>query len=388
MAKITRATQKQFGLSGPTADFGQFGSLAAASPVTSKNPATIQALTAFLSGWASAVETIGSQPDVQALEDVNALDFLIFYQLCYLFQAGIPEWDAGTTYYTNSYCQVAGTIYKSLVDTNLNLNPSTNPSSWSNVQSATPAGYLYGLVPSNDTIDPTDGIAFTAGTAKDHLNQYTMNPLAITKKVNSTWAVGNNSGGLDSGTIGVVAVKIYLFAIGKSTDVTAGDFLISKSITPTMTLPNAGGFDIYRLVGQRYWDGSKIAGFRTSGNGPDKTTFIYNTIPLTSTLSGSFTDCDVSPYVDGSVSRIINIGIYAHSNSVSDVSTFTRPKGSSEATGTSTTFGSSHDDQSGPGNPGIGDTGEVVINTSAVFQYATNANGQILISLRGYTESL
>lgn len=130
MAKIARATQKLFGSTGATSDFGQFGSLAAGSPVTSKNPTTIQALTQFLAGWKAAVLTVGGQPQVPALEDLNALFLLAFQQIGYILQEGMSEWDAGTTYYTNSFVQVNGVIYKSLIDTNLNLNPTTNPLSW------------------------------------------------------------------------------------------------------------------------------------------------------------------------------------------------------------------------------------------------------------------
>ncbi|NCB75430.1 MAG: hypothetical protein EOM51_11935, partial [Clostridia bacterium] len=97
MAKLTRVHQKQFGVNAGASDVGVFGSLAAASPQYSKDPETIQGLAAFLTGWAA--ETIANNRP--ALEDFNALDFLSFYQLCYLFQSGVPEWSAETTYYEN-----------------------------------------------------------------------------------------------------------------------------------------------------------------------------------------------------------------------------------------------------------------------------------------------
>ena len=126
MAKITRFTIKPFATDAPSGDVGQFGSLAAGDPNYTKDPAIIQALDAFLEGWVS--ETIATNRP--ALEDFNGLDFLIFQALCYFQQAGIPEWDAGTTYYTNSFCQVAGVLYKSLVDTNINYAPASNPTKW------------------------------------------------------------------------------------------------------------------------------------------------------------------------------------------------------------------------------------------------------------------
>jgi hypothetical protein len=126
MAKITRFTVKPFGGSGPSGDFGQFGSLAAGAANYTKDPATIQALDAFLTGWAA--ETLANNRP--ALEDINSLDFLTFQALCYFAQSGMPEYDSGTTYYINSMCQVAGVIYKSLTDANINNEPTVSPTHW------------------------------------------------------------------------------------------------------------------------------------------------------------------------------------------------------------------------------------------------------------------
>lgn len=126
MAKITRITQKQFGSSGPSGDFGEFGSLAAGAPNYSKDPTVIQDLAAFLTGWAAAT-LANNRP---ALEDMNSLFFLLYYQVCYVLEMGIPEWDSATTYYTDSFVQVSGTIYKSLQDDNVNQNPVTETSYW------------------------------------------------------------------------------------------------------------------------------------------------------------------------------------------------------------------------------------------------------------------
>ena len=126
MAKITRFTLKPFGGAGPLGDFGQFGSLASGSIVYSKDPAIIQALGAWDTGWAA--ETIANNRP--ALEDFNSIDYVYGQSLCYLFQAGIPEYDAGTNYYTNSFAQVNGVVYRSLSDANYNNNPTTSPTWW------------------------------------------------------------------------------------------------------------------------------------------------------------------------------------------------------------------------------------------------------------------
>jgi microcystin-dependent protein len=121
MAKPPRKTQFQFGLNGDQSHFGQFGSRVAVPPgVNTKVPASIQALSAFLNnGWLDAINGANKAP---FLEDMNGLFYLLFYQISYGFQEGIPEWDAGTTYYQFSIVKKAGTfeLYGSLIDNNAN----------------------------------------------------------------------------------------------------------------------------------------------------------------------------------------------------------------------------------------------------------------------------
>ena len=126
MAKITRAYQKIFGGTGVTSDFGEFGSLALGTPTTTKDPATIQSLAAWLGGWAQA--TIGTL--IPAYQDMNSVHYLAFYQICYLLQMGIAEYDSETTYYIDSIVQFNGIQYQSLVDNNIGNQPDTSPSQW------------------------------------------------------------------------------------------------------------------------------------------------------------------------------------------------------------------------------------------------------------------
>lgn len=126
MAKITRSTQKVFGDAvGATGNFGKFGSLAAGTPQYSKDLAEIQSLDAWTLGWAGAVVGLKSP----ALEDMNSLFYTAFKQLAYLLQQGVPEWDAGTTYYVDQFVSNSGKIYKSKTNNNLN-NPVTDTNNW------------------------------------------------------------------------------------------------------------------------------------------------------------------------------------------------------------------------------------------------------------------
>jgi len=119
MSKLTRVFQNLFGRDGDQSHFGQFGSRV--TPLTgfpTKDPNSIQALSAFVNnGWKDAIVGLKKTP---TLEDMNGLMYLIFYQLCYGFQEGVPEWNSATTYYIGSVVKKSGTFefYGSLTDGN------------------------------------------------------------------------------------------------------------------------------------------------------------------------------------------------------------------------------------------------------------------------------
>lgn len=128
--KIARATQKLFGSNAGAAQLAQFGSLAASAPQTysgaSVSPALIQALAGFLTGWDAAV--IGANSP--AIEDMNSLCYLFAYQIAYLLQTGIPEWDSATNYFVGSIVNDgSGNLYVSLTNSNIN-NALTSATNW------------------------------------------------------------------------------------------------------------------------------------------------------------------------------------------------------------------------------------------------------------------
>lgn len=116
MSKITRKVAKQFGSTSGVDQVGVFGSFAAGSVAYSTDPDTIQSLSQFLAGWFDAVLANNSP----AIEDMNALFFVIFYQLAYLMQEGIAEWNSATTYYKGSLVNLAGQVFVSITDNNTN----------------------------------------------------------------------------------------------------------------------------------------------------------------------------------------------------------------------------------------------------------------------------
>lgn len=118
MPRKARKTQYQFGSAAGAEEIAKFGSLAAGAEVYTTDPEVIQDLVQYDQGWMGAA--IGMSP---AVEDRNALDYLFAYQLQYLLQAGIPEWDAETEYFTGQVVSQGdqyGFQYVSLADSNLN----------------------------------------------------------------------------------------------------------------------------------------------------------------------------------------------------------------------------------------------------------------------------
>ena len=126
MPKLQRKSAKLFAKNATAAAGGiaQFGSLAAGAPVYSTDPDTIQALSQYDDGWSAAV--LGTKSP--ALEDRNALDYLLSYQQAYIMQHGVPEWLDTETYYENSYVVDSdGYLRVSLSDNNTGNDPADDP---------------------------------------------------------------------------------------------------------------------------------------------------------------------------------------------------------------------------------------------------------------------
>lgn len=126
MPALPRKIMKLFGSSAGGTEIGVFGSLAAASPDYSNDPDEIQSLSNWLAGWYAAV--VGNNSP--AIQDWNAVFYVMAYQLCYYFERGVAAWNSQTTYYIGSQAtDAAGEIYASIADDNLN-NPLTDETKW------------------------------------------------------------------------------------------------------------------------------------------------------------------------------------------------------------------------------------------------------------------
>jgi len=118
MAKLNRETHKQFGSVGTSDNFAQYGSTVGPGVTYTKDIAAIQAPSAWTNGWQSAVYPTNSAP---FMEEMNAWCYEHSYQVAYMLQEGIPEWNSGTSYFIGSIVKKAGTfeLYGSLINDNL-----------------------------------------------------------------------------------------------------------------------------------------------------------------------------------------------------------------------------------------------------------------------------
>lgn len=117
MAKITRKLMRIFGENAGLNQIGVFGSLAAGAIDYTTDVEEVQSLAEWLDGWFGAILGANSP----AIEDMNGMCYVFGYQLSYLMQEGIAEWNAETTYYIGCLVNDGnGNVYRSITDTNLN----------------------------------------------------------------------------------------------------------------------------------------------------------------------------------------------------------------------------------------------------------------------------
>lgn len=125
--------------------------------------------------------------------------------------------------------------------------------------------YIQGLTYSNNVSDATNDIDIAVGSAMDGTNaRMLVLSAALTKRLDATWAVGTNQGGLDTGSI--ADTDYYIWEIERS-DTGVVDALFSTSATaPTMPT----NYNFKRLIGWFKRASSTIVPFKTyqeSGGG-------------------------------------------------------------------------------------------------------------------------
>ena len=121
-SKLKRFAQKIFGLTSGDREMVEFGTPTEGRPIfidKIQDPAAVQTKY-YEQGWFPESLTGNIRPYA---EDMNGVHFLHSYQLAYILQAGIPEWDNGTPYFKDCICRVGKVLYISNVDNNTDHNP-------------------------------------------------------------------------------------------------------------------------------------------------------------------------------------------------------------------------------------------------------------------------
>ena len=126
---------------------------------------------------------------------------------------------------------------------------------------ALPRSYIAGLTLSNNSTDAVNDIDIAVGAAMDDGNAVmTVLSSAITKRLDASWAVGTNQGGLDTGTIGNNVYHMWLI---RRPDTGVVDALFSLSATaPTMPT----NYTQKRRIGSVIRSGATILAFKQVGD--------------------------------------------------------------------------------------------------------------------------
>lgn len=258
MARLPRVTNTIFGGTAPSQTVEQFGSFVVTGiPNYTNDPSVIQGLPAWGDGWSVAINAGNKAP---YLQDMNAVLFVLSYQLSSIFQDGIPYWDAGTTYFISSFVQLndgSGQVFRSLQDNNIgNLPPSGSSNAfwqWTNPPAPTVPNVGNGLL-SNLLVIPNAGTPLTKIDVSADLVSVQGTVLqTFAQTINITV---NGANGLDTGTVTTNTLYAVYVITNASGSLQAG--LVSLSST-SPTLP--AGYTLKRLVGFMKTNGSAQISF-------------------------------------------------------------------------------------------------------------------------------
>ena len=250
--------------------------------------------------------------------------------------AAILRYDATATRW-----HLAGGVPKAYVDSSVALR-----------------GYIDGLILSNDT-DTDHDINITAGVATDAGNAVLMSLSSeTTKQIDAAWSVGDDAGGMLSGSV-AADTWYHVFLIRRS-DTGVVDAGFYTALDPSGVLPT--NYDQYRRIGSVLTDGSaNIIGFSQVGD-----EFLWDDPPL---------DIDVSNPGTSAVLRTLSVPpdvkVWANftfrhfSSGVNIESYFSAPDVDDEAPS----------DSAGPLSDGNSSTGYAWVHNHSPVR--TNTSGQV-----------
>lgn len=130
MTKYSRITGKVFGASANATladpEIAQFGSGKAGTYNGTSDVAIIQSLSAWQNGF---IDCVTPSTQFPPLPEMTGFGKVLSYQLCYLLQQGVAEYDSGTTYYEGNWISYNKGLYVAKQDNFTNQAP-TNTAYW------------------------------------------------------------------------------------------------------------------------------------------------------------------------------------------------------------------------------------------------------------------
>lgn len=238
------------------------------------------------------------------------------------------------------------------------------------------AGLLFGLGLSN-AADADHDITIATGEASDSTNSFLLNlTTALTKQIDAGWAVGNNAGGLFSGSV-AVDTWYHTFLIRKDSDGS-----IDAGFDTSVTAANIpAGYTAFRRLGSVLTDGSaNILPFLQRGNN-----FIFD-VPINEhnavVGTGSGTSVTISTPFEVKTEAIL----FAASTSLAVTTLYMRIS-NVEATDLAVTF-SSATHVNGDTNAGWRSGGiiEVFTDLGSHIRARTDLSSNVVINTLGYND--
>lgn len=129
MAILTRQTQKVFAGNANADQIAIMGTMKTGSPQYSTSLSSLQSASYEL-GWDDAIQN----HKAPYMEEMNGVQFGLSYQIAYLLQEGIPEYDQNTNYSKTSIVKIVENndlvLYHSLIDDNTGVADITTSANW------------------------------------------------------------------------------------------------------------------------------------------------------------------------------------------------------------------------------------------------------------------
>lgn len=127
-------------------------------------------------------------------------------------------------------------------------------------------GHIFGLALANNVTDAVNDIDIAVGEAASSATTPALITLAaaLTKRLDAAWAVGNNQGGLDTGTVSNGTYHLYLIRRPDTGVVDACFSLDASSPNTSSFIPSA--YTQYRRIGAVMRSGGAIRAFKQYGD--------------------------------------------------------------------------------------------------------------------------